>query len=220
MTSFWRRQRLLIDRLQFRLMAINLLYLATLSLVFATAMFGPHVYTLYSRGASVEDKNQAAETLLLLHGTIWPPLILVALIFLYHSMVYSHRIAGPLYRFRKVFEQVAEGDLRTRAVIRTPDYLHREADALNAMVESLSERVDGIAGCLDEVQVTVWDVRAAFRGGAGELPLAGIERLEARLAAVQELLGGFRFESTGPRSTSAPESAPVPSGENAPTALV
>jgi len=37
----------------------------------------------------------------------------------------SHRIAGPLYRFRKVFRSIEKGDLSVPSGVRKKDYLHR-----------------------------------------------------------------------------------------------
>ena len=199
MSSFWRRQRLFIDRLQLKLMAINLLYLGVLALIFSSVTFGPHVYTLYNRDASIEAQRQAADSMLMLHSTIWPPLVVVALIFFYHSMVYSHRIAGPLYRFRKVFEEVQDGNLRARAVLRTRDLLHREAQALNSMVEATEERVEGVAHAVDAVHITVQDIQAGSRFGACNVPIAVIAHLAGRVEAIRGRLDGFRLASSDRR---------------------
>ncbi len=58
---------------------------------------------------------------------------------LFNALRFSHRIAGPMYRFSKTFEAVREGDLSIRANLRKHDYLGEVADAMNEFLEWLEE---------------------------------------------------------------------------------
>lgn len=49
----------------------------------------------------------------------------------------SHRTAGPLYRFRRVFEQIAEGQRDLRVNLRPGDEFQEVADAFNVMMDRL-----------------------------------------------------------------------------------
>lgn len=95
----YERRRYLVSRLQYRLLAFNLLYALVIFLSLAAAIFVPPMLRL--------DDYDAAEFFLLLHSRIWPGLLLVLLLLSLHSVMVSHRIAGPLYRFRKVFQSLA-----------------------------------------------------------------------------------------------------------------
>lgn len=55
-------------------------------------------------------------------------------------MYASHKIAGPLYRFEKLCEQVGNGDLDIITAIREKDQLHDLAKAFLEMVNKLSAR--------------------------------------------------------------------------------
>ena len=52
----------------------------------------------------------------------------------------SHIIAGPLYRFEKLCEQVGNDDLDIITAIREKDQLHDLAKAFMVMINKLSAR--------------------------------------------------------------------------------
>lgn len=52
----------------------------------------------------------------------------------------SHKIAGPLYRFEKLCEQVGNGDLDIRVSLRENDQLAELAQAFSIMVDKLRAR--------------------------------------------------------------------------------
>ena len=52
----------------------------------------------------------------------------------------SHRIAGPLYKLRKGFEDFVNGNLRHELKFRTKDYFQNTADDFNRMVAALRAR--------------------------------------------------------------------------------
>ena len=66
--------------------------------------------------------------------------------------VLSHRLAGPLYRFEKVLEQVEGGDLTTRVHLRKTDQFTNVGKAMNRIIVSLNRRVGGIKTELEEAQ--------------------------------------------------------------------
>ncbi|MBI5885671.1 MAG: methyl-accepting chemotaxis protein [Deltaproteobacteria bacterium] len=56
----------------------------------------------------------------------------------------SHRIAGPLYRFEKSLDELAEGDLTHRSRLRNADELKPFAERLNAFSEKMESSVGRI----------------------------------------------------------------------------
>jgi len=56
----------------------------------------------------------------------------------------SHRIAGPLYRFEKSFDELAEGNLTHRFRLRNADELKPFAERLNAFSEKMETSVGHI----------------------------------------------------------------------------
>lgn len=57
----------------------------------------------------------------------------------------SHRIAGPLIRFKMAFNEVRDGNMAYRLKFRKTDHLGEWEDAFNGMMDSLRSRVAGPA---------------------------------------------------------------------------
>lgn len=56
----------------------------------------------------------------------------------------SHRMAGPLYRFEKSLNEVANGDLVYRIRLRKTDQFMELQDSLNGFIKSMDNRVGDI----------------------------------------------------------------------------
>jgi len=71
-------------------------------------------------------------------------------------MYASHKIAGPLYRFEKLCEQVGNGELEIIATIREKDQLHDLASAFLEMVNKLRARKarqqESVTSILDQIE--------------------------------------------------------------------
>ncbi|WDP92949.1 MAG: methyl-accepting chemotaxis protein [Desulfobacter sp.] len=71
-------------------------------------------------------------------------------------MVYfSHRIAGPLFRFEKDLMRVAAGDLSVNINLRKKDQLTDLSSALNHMVLSMHQKVSRVDERLGEIEAAV-----------------------------------------------------------------
>jgi len=136
MKSF-RRRHYLVHHLQFRLLAAVLVYFLVAVAGVVVVLFGPLVLNFLGNPEYSTENYDAAGVFLRLHLHFWPLVLLIAIVIIFHSIQISHRIAGPLYRFRKVFAAVANGDLSVNSRIRRKDYLKGEAEALEEMISSL-----------------------------------------------------------------------------------
>jgi len=140
-----RRKSLLVGGIQHRFLAFQLAYFVAFVAIFATLIFGPLAIDLFATETSPTARAAAAEQFLALHLRVWPALLVILLLFGIHSLLVSHRFAGPLCRFRRTFEQVGDGDLTGRVVLRRHDYLKSEGEALDRMVGDLRERIRDLA---------------------------------------------------------------------------
>lgn len=64
----------------------------------------------------------------------------------------SHRIAGPLYRFEKVLNEITAGDLTKRISLRKTDQLNELKEALNILMESFDQRLGRMKGSLSDLR--------------------------------------------------------------------
>jgi len=98
----------------------------------------PDVLNMNDENLSMELRGAAAERILTLHMRVWPSIIAVICIFGLHSFRTFHRIIGPLYRFRWAFNKIGKGDLNFRVKLRTKDYLIKEEEMFNEMVDAIA----------------------------------------------------------------------------------
>jgi len=194
-----RRRRLLVDDLQYRLLAVNLLYVMTVLLILAAALFLPLMLELGSETISFAEKQEAASQFLSLHTRVWPALLGVFLLLAIHSLVVSHRVAGPLVGFRRVLRAVAEGKLTVRAKIRKNDYLAKEADSINDMIAALQEKIGRIQEDFGQVRAGFDGLKRAVAGDAVGAIQEPLHRLQAQMKRVQVGLEQFSTRADGAR---------------------
>jgi methyl-accepting chemotaxis protein len=135
---FFRRRRFIIDRaLQSRLVIMHCTYGLFLTVATALSLFIPLVIQL--RGVDVVSAPvvAAADLFLYIHTHFWPVVIMALLTICLHSVFISHKICGPLYRFKRVFNAINQGHLSSPVRLRHGDYLRSEMQAINAMLVTL-----------------------------------------------------------------------------------
>jgi methyl-accepting chemotaxis protein len=207
-----RRKRILINPLQYRLVLIALVHFAIIVGVFAALMFLPAA--LHLRSASLDSSPEnlaAANEFLTLHARFWPAVILLLGLLVLHTLIVSHRLVGPLYRFRRVWQAVAEGNLSVRATLRRHDYLTQEAEAINAMIEALAGRVAGLDEQVTALRAVLADLERVRTGGCAN----GLDDTVRDLGALVDRLGARLVDFRGDGGLENPRLAP-PSGDPRP----
>jgi methyl-accepting chemotaxis protein len=193
-TRPYKRRRILIESYQYRLLFINLLYFCIILLIFAAALFLPLILKLNSGNASVVEQGELAGQFLALHSRVWPAMLVVFVLLALHSVFVSHRIAGPLYRFRKVFGAVAGGDLSVRATLRKGDYLGKESESLNRMIVSLRAKVESIQNHHGEMQKVLTALKQSVDRGSIEEVHRLLEALRVQREELTASIGQFRTD--------------------------
>jgi len=191
-TRPYKRRRILIESYQYRLLFINLLYFCTILLIFAAALFLPLILQLRKGSTSVIEQGELAGQFLALHARVWPAMLVVFVLLALHSIFVSHRIAGPLYRFRKVFGAVATGDLSVRANLRKGDYLGKESESLNEMIASLRAKIESIQSHHGEMQTVLTALKQSIERGSFEDMHRQFEELHAQMEELRASIRQFR----------------------------
>jgi methyl-accepting chemotaxis protein len=92
------------------------------------------------------------------------------------SILSSHRIAGPVYVFKRQIMAVGAGDLTARIHLRDKDKFKEEAAEINAALDQLQARVDSVKSLVNELQGT-----QASGGGVG----SQVDKLVEELATLK-----------------------------------
>ena len=78
------------------------------------------------------------------HAIVYTNLVtlgLISLATIIVTLLVSHKIAGPMFRFEKDLEEIAGGNLTKKIYLRKDDQITEMAAALNKMIADLHERV-------------------------------------------------------------------------------
>lgn len=128
-----RRRSRLIDRsfqlgLAWRMMIVYFLFfLGGLVIVFAPSMY------LLATGSNVNEMEPAAREFLILHGRVWPAALFIFGGVFAYTLLFSHRIAGPIYRINAVLRKMLEGEYPDKVTLRRGDFFHDTAELLEQL---------------------------------------------------------------------------------------
>jgi general secretion pathway protein G len=197
----WRRRRLIVRGFQGQFVVRQLVWLTAYLLAFAAALLAPLASTLHN--GSPDEQFNAAAQFLFFHEYLWPALGGVLVVAAAALIKTSHRIAGPLYRFRRVFGEVTAGNLRANARVRRGDYLALESDALEAMLASLRERIGAAQQAIDAAGHALRIERAAAAGDGhhavasrgDDTPPPDIESAARAISDAQRILRTFTINA-------------------------
>ncbi len=126
--------------LQSKVIVTSMLYMILVLVVTIFVILFPVINEMYS-STDLNVKYKAAQTFLLLAKNLLPGTITLFAFFFLHLIIITHRICGPLVNFRNTFSRIATGDLTRKVRLRKGDYLVRECNQINEMIEGLSSHI-------------------------------------------------------------------------------
>lgn len=148
-------------RFQTKYLMLTILLLLSYTFIFTSILFFPSVLTLYL-DSSLADKNEAARTFLILHGTVWPTTAAVILIFSIVSIFLTHKIAGPVYRLKHALTELISGNLDSRIHLRKWDDLQELATKVNLLsddlrnyIHTLKKEHEQVSNYIDQLEAEI-----------------------------------------------------------------
>ncbi len=135
-----RRRTRIVDR-QFQLgLAVRLILVLTALFAAGIALaFAPSAYVLATTN-DLKSLEPAAAEFLVLHKRLWPAALLsFAGIFIY-AILFSHRIAGPVYRINAVLRALIDDRDPPVVKFRDGDYFQPTAALLKELSEKMPHR--------------------------------------------------------------------------------
>jgi hypothetical protein len=156
----FQRRRFLVDRgLQGRLCVSGLLHGGVVLLAIVLCILAPLVLELSA--AQPHRFEEQAIVMLYLHERMPWVVAICAAILVAMALSQSHRIAGPLVRFKRNLRLVAEGQLPPPLRTRRGDLMKEEVACLNAAVDGVARRIDDVQDAHDGVRAALEDLLAA-----------------------------------------------------------
>jgi len=193
-----RKQYLVSGKIQIKYALLTVLLLTIYTLMLLTAIFAPYVIAIFS-DLPLQQKAEAAEVILLLHGRIWPGIGLIIVLCGIYSTFITHKLAGPIYAIKKAVNKIAKGDLTLRIRLRKGDDLQDLADSINLMTDNtqmlivkIKEEFKEVSACIDELEK---ELSAGKRPGT-ELA----QRMKDGEKKIDNLLNEFNYPTAGGRA--------------------
>ncbi len=161
---FFRRRKFFVNRdLQMALLRNSFLYVLLFVAVIGVVFIIPLVEGLTDTEGAFQRTVHVGKQIRYLYTYFWPAVSLAMILIFLHSIRTSHKIAGPLYRFKLVLEALREGEISPPIRIRKGDYLHPEAELINQVLESLRQNLES----LQQAQVQLHEVLSEYRRELG-----------------------------------------------------
>jgi len=193
------RRRILVQGFQAQWVITLVVWAGVLISVFAVILVGPLAWTTAAGSAPAA----MAAALLVLHERLWLPLLALFLSLIVLALRMTHGVAGPLYRFRKVFAELGRGNFTVRTAIRKHDYLQLESQTLGEMVAALAARIERA----QRLVASLDDELSRLEQQGGTLDRTRVAVLQAHARTAREALDEFTTTRPTVNAGPAPETA-------------
>jgi methyl-accepting chemotaxis protein len=198
MTGRFKRRQLFVHPVQYWFVVTTLIYFVCILVVLYGIVVLPMVQTLDDQSVPWQERAQAATQFLDFNARVWPWIAVTFLGLLLHSIYFMHRIAGPLYRFKALFQSIGAGNLFQRAKLREHDYLQREAGEFNAMLDQLEQKIESLNVHCANVTTAYQDVARLIQGRSPDHANATLLTLEEEVRRLRANLDEFRLRTPQP----------------------
>ena len=193
-----RRRRFYVHGIQRKYLFLSLVPLVISSLLIIALLFVPLDVLLYSSASATVEKT-VAQDLEALGIRIWPAIFIAmvvsAFLSVFVTVIITHRVAGPLYRFQQVIDRMATGDFSSGFKLRKGDDLMEMETALNRAIENMVETVQEARGRLGDLTGRLETlVRAGGDGSANDRQQDFATLLEKAQQA-QSVLARFKISA-------------------------
>ncbi|PIE25584.1 MAG: hypothetical protein CSA62_00830 [Planctomycetota bacterium] len=148
-----------------------------------------------TKGGNPLDASTVASVFLYLHDHLFQLIGLYLFLATLSAIRFSHRIAGPMLRFKRRLYEIGDGKFSEPLRTRDSDYMQSEVRALNAMSHSLLLRTQDIVHSEAALRAAIEEMQAALRPGEDARVDARLQKLLQRAADLQECVGFFAEES-------------------------
>ena len=145
----------IIDKSHLRLMVLKCALIFMAGLAGTAAIFwlmmhrqiGP-TYGEGFRMLAELNRDILYKSLAIYGSTVLVTMVCIALI----TLLYSHRVAGPVYRLRQFAGCIGRGDVSGRVTLRQSDVVHQLAMEMNAMNATFRQTVTDVMKELDALE--------------------------------------------------------------------
>lgn len=141
MSADYRRKQYIVDRsLQFKFSKFVVLLSFSTAIITGLVIFYTTFFLLGEKLAEIYPQGRLIAIFRSVYGSFFICMLLILPVVFYCSIVFSHRIAGPLPKIYRALESIGNGNFDIKLVLRKHDHLRSLADVINTMAANLRER--------------------------------------------------------------------------------
>jgi methyl-accepting chemotaxis protein len=188
-----RRRRYFIDRsLQGKYVILTFAMLLLQTMVVVAAIFTPHFMAMQMDLPPVQ-KAEAARAIVLLHETVWPGVLVSIAALSAFSIIITHKFVGPVYRVKRMIDDILEGNLAARITLRRGDDLQDLADHVNLLAQEMGAFIETLkeSYALESEQLRELEQELAANVIDEETGKRRIQQIQANRARIEDLLQKF-----------------------------
>jgi methyl-accepting chemotaxis protein len=183
----------LVDKeIQLHLLAYGTLYMLLVVLVTISIMIFPLVQQM-DWPSSTDVSYYAAQTFITMTTKILPAIIAIYLMYIVHLTIITHHICGPLVNFTHTFKSLGEGDLQRRVYLRRGDYLQKEMEQINSMIDELAGIIGTLSSEHNRLKEQLEAVILLRREDPARDITSDLDRLRENAASMEETLSFFQL---------------------------
>ncbi len=181
-----RRKRKVVDFFLQMQLAVEILLLSVVLFCFVIFILSvPPVATMFS-DFPLEIHHDVLVQLVELNVPKWPIYIFAVFMWVFVTILFSHRIAGPYYRFLTFLQRYRKRDFRQSLSLRKHDFFHGLVPLINDVVANTKVDLQAISGDLDTVLVLL------EKGDA-----KSIQESKALLKSVHDRIDQYQLDEQG-----------------------
>ncbi|MCC6501782.1 MAG: hypothetical protein IT362_01435 [Deltaproteobacteria bacterium] len=173
--NFTRRKIMIRPAYQLRLAITFFVSIMVYSAILGVIIFYP-LYQDMSMATTPEEQALISSVVLYLHKSFWPGLVLVALLAALQSILSSHRLVGPMYRFEKMVQELISGNYGLRIKIRKHDQFKEMEGYLNTLAENLEVAKTRDEQFYHDARIKIETIKAMLEAEGAEYP-SDVKRL-------------------------------------------
>lgn len=173
--SFTRKKIMVKPAYQLRLAVTFFLSITVYSAVLGLVIFYP-LYQDLKAASTIEEQALISSIVLYLHKSFWPGFVLVGLLAALQSIVSSHRLVGPMYRFEKMVQELISGNYSLRIKIRKRDEFKEMEGFLNRLAGTLEAAKARDNQFYHDARIKLETIKAMLEAEGAEYP-SDVKRL-------------------------------------------
>ncbi len=191
-----RRFKKYIDRPFQGRIAITVVVNAILYVFLLTAfLFGPLAYRIDNETGDTESFT-VGQDFISLHENFWPAILVLLGLITIQSIWFSHRIAGPVYRFKVVIKALRNRDFSQRITLRKKDFLTDLMKEINDLIYSMREAFQELKNKNEVLHDEIQNLNQGISQNtlSSEEIKQAVARIKQSEDALKQCLEGFQLE--------------------------